>query len=191
MIHLFVFTVLVWHHIGLNLMKVFNCLTRNFIGFHNQVRYLDLHVRWGDLVRPEQNLQDAKSLETEAYAFRNAIICDKKIVENNISYGIAFGSQKHLPSRVMKNIIEIEQCQDGKDKFWFIESRIPLYLIKEYEGGLSKVLLPSMSEPFNLLPILHKRKSRLRDTFFFLTCKRDSNMDVLSCCSCQLVVVSR
>lgn len=148
-------------------------------------------MRWGDLVRPEQNLPDAKSVETEASAFRNAIICAKKIVENKIRYGIAFGSQKHLPSRVMKNIIEIEQGLDGKDKFWFPETRIPLYLIKDYEGGLSKVLLPSIKEPFNLLPILHKRKICRRDTFFYLTCRRDNNMDVRSCCSCQLVVILR
>lgn len=158
----------------------------------HQVRYLDFHVRWGDLVRPEQNLSDAKSLETEASAFRNAIICDKKVVENKIRYGIAFGSQKHLPSRVMKNIIEIEQDQDGKDKFWFPETRIPLYLIKEYEGGLSKAVFPSMKEHFNLFLKLRKRqfKGRHKDTFFYLQCKRD-NMDMRSCCSCQIVVILR
>ncbi|KAF3455123.1 hypothetical protein FNV43_RR05571 [Rhamnella rubrinervis] len=166
-------------------------MSKNVSQLALQVRYLDLHVRWGDLVRPEQNLPDVKSVETEASAFRNAIICAKKIVENKIRYGIAFGSQKHLPSRVMKNIIEIEQGQDGKDKFWFPETRIPLYLIKEYEGGLSRVFLPSIKEPFTLLPILHKRKIFHRDTFFYLTCKGENNMDVRSCCSCQVVVILR
>ncbi|XP_015873533.3 DDT domain-containing protein PTM [Ziziphus jujuba] len=167
-------------------------MSKNASQLSLQVRYLDFHVRWGDLVRPEQNLSDAKSLETEASAFRNASICYKKIVENKIIYGIAFGSQKHLPSRVMKNIIEIEQDQDGKDKFWFPETRIPLYLIKEYEGGLSKAVFPSMNEPSNLFLKLQKKrlKGRHKDTFFYLQCKRD-NMDMHSCCSCQMVVIHR
>ncbi|CAI9778347.1 unnamed protein product [Fraxinus pennsylvanica] len=40
-----------------------------------QVRYLDFHVRWIDLVRPEQIPFDGKGLETEASAFKNAFIC--------------------------------------------------------------------------------------------------------------------
>lgn len=156
----------------------------------NQVRYLDLHVRWNDLVHPEQNLLDGKSVETEASAFRNAVICSKKIVESKVTYGVAFGSQKHLPSRVMKNIIEIEQSQDGKDTFWFSESRVPLYLIKEYEGSASEVPSPSMQEPFNLSTKLQKKRLKApnRDIFFYLTCKRD-NLEICTCISCQRDVV--
>uniref|UniRef100_F6H9H9 Membrane-bound transcription factor PTM chromo domain-containing protein n=1 Tax=Vitis vinifera TaxID=29760 RepID=F6H9H9_VITVI len=81
-----------------------------------QARYLDHHIRWGDLVRLEQNIHDVKDPETEASAFRNTFICDKKIVENKIRYGVAFGNQKHLPFRVMKNIIEFKEIQDENDK---------------------------------------------------------------------------
>uniref|UniRef100_A0A5B6ZD09 DDT domain-containing protein PTM n=1 Tax=Davidia involucrata TaxID=16924 RepID=A0A5B6ZD09_DAVIN len=155
-----------------------------------QVRYLDLHVRWSDLVRPEQNLQDGKGPETEASAFRNAFICDKKIVEGKITYGVAFGNQKHLPSRVMKNIIEVEQSQDGKDKYWFSEMRIPLYLIKEYEEKVEKTLLPLADKPMNLLSKLQRRqlKASRKDIFTYLSRKRD-NLDKCSCASCQLDVL--
>ncbi|GAV71717.1 PHD domain-containing protein/DDT domain-containing protein [Cephalotus follicularis] len=150
-----------------------------------QVRHLDLHVRWSDLVRPEQNNHDAKGPETEASAFRNAVICDKKIVDNKIRYGVAFGNQKHLPSRVMKNIIEIEQCQDGKYKYWFPETRIPLYLIKEYGESMNKVL-PLVRKSSNELSDLQKRqlKASRRDIFSYLTCKRDK-MEKCACASCQ------
>ena len=154
----------------------------------HQVRYLDFHLRWSDLLRPEQNLQDGKGPETEASAFRNAVVCDKKIVEKRIRYAVAFGNQKHLPSRVMKNIIEIEQSQDGKDKYWFSESRIPLYLIKEYEESVNKVLLQPIEEPLNVtLKSQRRLKGSRRDIFFYLTCKRDK-LDVCSCSSCQLDV---
>ncbi|CBI17094.3 unnamed protein product, partial [Vitis vinifera] len=154
-----------------------------------QVRYLDLHIRWGDLVRPEQNIQDVKGPETEASAFRNAFICDKKIVENKIRYGVAFGNQKHLPSRVMKNIIEVEQIQDGNDKYWFYEMRIPLYLIKEYEESV-ETLLPSDKQPSNVLSKLQRLqlKASRRDIFSYLMRKRD-NLDKCSCASCQLDVL--
>lgn len=154
-----------------------------------QVRYLDLHIRWGDLVRPEQNIQDVKGPETEASAFRNAFICDKKIVENKIRYGVAFGNQKHLPSRVMKNIIEVEQIQDGNDKYWFYEMRIPLYLIKEYEESVETLLL-SDKQPSNVLSKLQRLqlKASRRDIFSYLMRKRD-NLDKCSCASCQLDVL--
>lgn len=156
-----------------------------------QVRYLDYHLRWSDLVRPEQNLSDGKGVEAEASVFRNAKICDKKFVNSNI-YGVDFGSQKHLPNRVMKNIIETEKNQDGNDKFWFPELRIPLYLIKDYEESVGQVTLPSAEEPLNLYHKLQKRrwKAPRRDIFFYLVCKRD-NLDLCFCSSCQLDVVMR
>ena len=155
----------------------------------NQVRYLDLHIRWGDLVRPEQNIQDVKGPETEASAFRNAFICDKKIVENKIRYGVAFGNQKHLPSRVMKNVIEVEKIPDGNDKYWFYEMRIPLYLIKEYEESV-ETLFPSEGQPSNVLSKLQRLqlKASRRDIFSYLMRKRD-NLDKCSCASCRLDVL--
>lgn len=166
-------------------------LSKNGSQLAVQVRYLDYHLRWSDLVRPEQNLPDGKAAEAEASAFRNASICDKKVLKNNVVYGVAFGSQKHLPSRVMKNIIETEQNQDGTNKFWFLESRIPLYLIKEYEESVGKVSLPSAQEP----DLLHKlqrrqRKATHRDIFYYLECKRD-NLDLSSCSFCQLDILLR
>ncbi|KAF2300728.1 hypothetical protein GH714_015376 [Hevea brasiliensis] len=157
-----------------------------------QVRYLDIHVRWSDLVRPEQNLLDGKGPETEASCFRNAIICDKKTDENKISYGVAFGNQKHLPSRIMKNIIEIEQSADGKEKYWFFETHVPLYLIKEYEEKVDKVFLPSPNKSLNELSELQRRqlKASRRDIFLYLAYKRDK-LERCSCASCQHDVLIR
>ncbi|XP_009337394.2 DDT domain-containing protein PTM [Pyrus x bretschneideri] len=157
-----------------------------------QVRYLDCHLRWSDLVRPEQNVPDGKGVETEASVFRNANICDKKFVKNSNIYGVDFGGQKHLPNRVMKSIIEIEESQDGYNKFWFPELRIPLYLIKEYEERVGKALLPSAEQPLNMFRKLQKEQWKVprRDIFFYLVCKRD-NLDLCSCSSCQLNVLMR
>lgn len=160
--------------------------------FLHQVRYLDLHVRWSELVRPEQNVQDVKGSETEASAFRNAVIRDKKIVENKIRYGVFFGNQKHLPSRVMKNIIDIELGEDGKEKYWFPEIRIPLYLIKEYGESVDKEIVPSSRKLSNELSEFQKKqlKASQKDLFSYLVCKRD-NMENCACASCQLNVLVR
>ncbi|XP_020231011.1 DDT domain-containing protein PTM [Cajanus cajan] len=161
-------------------------MSRNASQLALQVRYLDFHIRWSDLIRPEHNLQDGKGQDTEASAFRNANIRDKKIVEGKIFYRVAFGSQKHLPSRVMKNV-EIEQGPEGKEKYWFSEMRIPLYLVKEYEVRNGKVL-PDKEYLHTFQ--LHKRryKATYKDIFFYLTCKRDK-LDMLSCSACQLGVL--
>lgn len=155
-----------------------------------QVRRLDHYVRWSDLVRPEQTLQDGKGQEAEALAFRNAYVCDKKNMEDKIIYGVSFRSQKHLPSRVMKNIIEVEQSQDGREVYWFSETRIPLYLIKEYEEKIDKLHLPLPDKPANVLSNLQKRqlKASRKDIFSYLSLKRD-NLVKCSCASCQLDVV--
>uniref|UniRef100_A0A6N2L8K3 PHD-type domain-containing protein n=1 Tax=Salix viminalis TaxID=40686 RepID=A0A6N2L8K3_SALVM len=156
-----------------------------------QVRYLDYHVRWSDLVRSEQNLQDGKGSETEASVFRNAVIYDKKFEEKKIRYGIAFGNQKHLPSRIMKNIINIEKTEDGKDKYWFSEMHVPLYLIKEFEESVD-VIPPSSKKPSNELSVLQRRQLRdsRRDIFSYLASKRDK-LDKCSCASCQCDVLIR
>ena len=146
------------------------------------------------MIRPEQNLQDGKGQETEASAFRNARICDNKLAEGKILYGIAFGSQKHLPSRVIKGV-EIEQGPEGNERYWLYETRVPLYLVKEYEEGVAS--MASEEEHLNLMSQLQKRKNQLhrrqlkamcKDIFFYLTCKRD-NLDMSSCSVCQLGIL--
>ncbi|XP_073312587.1 DDT domain-containing protein PTM-like [Primulina huaijiensis] len=162
-------------------------MSRSAAQLAHQVRCLDFHVRWSDLVRPEQVAYDGKGPETEASAFRNAFVSDKKIVEHEIRYCVAFGNQKHLPSRVMKNIAEIEQMtNDGKERYWFSETRIPLYLIKEYEEKTEKDI--PMDEFFKLqrkqLNAFHK------NIFAYLSLKRD-NMERDYCCSCNLDLLYR
>ncbi|OMO90278.1 Zinc finger, PHD-type [Corchorus olitorius] len=90
-----------------------------------QVRYLDLHVRWNDLVRPEHNIPDGKGTETEASVFRNAMICDKKIVENKTQNAVTCGtcqgychqdctlSSMHMNGKVECMII-CKQCYHAK-----------------------------------------------------------------------------
>ncbi|CAH8307321.1 unnamed protein product [Eruca vesicaria subsp. sativa] len=157
-----------------------------------QVRYLDMSIRWSELVRPEQNLQDVKGLETDATVFRNARICDKKISDTKVSYGVFFGNQKHLPSRVMKNIIEVEKTQDGIEKYWFQEARVPLYLIKEFEESLHRVPMPQIKKPSNKLSKLQKKqlKASRADLFSYIASRRD-NMEKCSCASCHLDVLLR
>lgn len=148
-----------------------------------------MHVRWSDLVRPEQSVQDGKGPETEASAFRNAYICDKGVVENEIRYGVAFGNQKHLPSRVMKSVVEVEQTQDGKEKYWFSELRIPLYLIKDYEEKMGKDL-PSANKPTSAFTQKKSLRAPCKDIFSYLVRKRDGN-DKYCCASCQADVTFR
>ncbi|CAF2152177.1 unnamed protein product [Brassica rapa subsp. narinosa] len=157
-----------------------------------QVRYLDMSIRWSELVRPEQNLQDVKGLETDANVFRNARICDKKISDTKVSYGVFFGNQKHLPSRVMKNIIEVEKTQDGNEKYWFQEARVPLYLIKEFEESLHRVPMPPTKKPSDKLSKLQKKqlKASRTDLFSYIASRRD-NMEKCSCASCYHDVLLR
>ncbi|XP_060169720.1 DDT domain-containing protein PTM-like [Lycium barbarum] len=154
-----------------------------------QVRYLDMHLRWTDLVRPEQSVQDGKGPETEASSFRNANICDKRVVEDEIRYGVVFGIQKHLPSRVMKSVVDVEKTQDGKEKYWFSELRIPLYLIKEYEEKMGKDL-PSANKPTRAFTQNKPLRAPCIDIFSYLVQKRDGN-DKYCCASCQADVPFR
>lgn len=142
-------------------------MSRNLSQLALQVRHLDLHIRWNDLVRPETNVQDTK-------AFRNALVRNKKTVENEIRYSIAFGGQKHPPSRVMKNIIEVEKCHNGEEMYWLPETRIPLYLIKEYEVSAKRVGVPSLAKkPANAVAKLRKShlKASRKDIFSYLAQK--------------------
>ncbi|KAL0369575.1 UNVERIFIED_CONTAM: DDT domain-containing protein PTM [Sesamum angustifolium] len=162
-------------------------MSRNIAQLALQVRHLDFHVRWNDLVRPEQTPADGKSPDTEASAFRNAFISDKKTVEHEIRYCIAFGSQKHLPSRVMKTIAEVEQIlDDGKERYWFSETRIPLYLIKEYEEKVEK------NKSVDVLSKLQRRqwKPYRKNIFSYLSRKQD-NLVKSYCSSCHLDVLHR
>ncbi|VVB16809.1 unnamed protein product [Arabis nemorensis] len=154
-----------------------------------QVRYLDTNIRWSELVRPEQNVQGP---ETAASVFRNASICDKKIIDNKVRYGVAFGNQKHLPSRVMKNVIEVEKTEDGNEKYWFHEARVPLYLTKEYEESLHRVHVPSINKPSKRISKLQKKqlKASRADIFSYLASRRD-NTEKCSCASCHLDVLLR
>ncbi|KNA24645.1 hypothetical protein SOVF_013670 [Spinacia oleracea] len=161
-------------------------MSMNASGLALQVRYLDHHIRWSDLLRPEQNLQDGRGPETEAFTFRNARICDKKVVESKILYGVAFGHQKHLSSRLMKSIIEKEETEDGKEKCWFSETRIPLYLIKEYEEKAERTCLPPSKKPDRYSK--HQKRQlkayRKRATYVYLTRRRD-HLEVCFCAACQ------
>ncbi|CAN0916628.1 DDT domain-containing protein PTM [Linum grandiflorum] len=150
-----------------------------------QVRYLDVHVRWNDLVRQEMNPQDSKASEAEASFFRNATISDKEAEEKNIIYAVAFGKQKHLPSRVMKNVIRVEEKEGGDQKYWFSESNVPLYLIKEYEAK-KEVIVPQANKPNNTLSEMQRKqlKASRREIFSYLVCRRDG-LEKCSCGSCQ------
>ncbi|KAI3676989.1 hypothetical protein L1987_86606 [Smallanthus sonchifolius] len=156
--------------------------------FALQVRYLDLHVRWNELVCPEQPPQEGKGLEAEASAFRNACITDKKILGNKISYGVVFENQKHLPSRVLKKVLEVEETGDKKSKNWFLETHIPLYLIKEYETVVvADANLPT-SDIKHVSKFSRLNKKQLnasgKNIFCFLEQKRD-NMGKCVCTFCQ------
>lgn len=160
-------------------------MARNMSQLALQVRYLDHHIKWSDLVRPEQNVQDAKGPETDLFAFRNAHICDKKVVDNKIIYGVTFGHQKHISSRLMKSAIEKEEIQDGRDKYWFSETRVPLYLIKEYEEKTEKSCMPSLDKPVPLSKLQKRQlKASRKDIFHYLARKRD-NLYTCLCASCQ------
>uniref|UniRef100_A0A7N0U7F0 Uncharacterized protein n=1 Tax=Kalanchoe fedtschenkoi TaxID=63787 RepID=A0A7N0U7F0_KALFE len=157
-----------------------------------QVRTLDHHLRWSDLNRPELSSHESKGSDTEASVFRNALICDKRIVGTKISYGVVFGNQKHLPLRIMKSVTDLEQDQNSRDKHWFPEMRIPLYLIKEFEAGIVEASSQSADRASQTLSNLQKKqlKDSRRDIFLYLARKRD-NESKCSCTACPLEVLLR
>ncbi|KAK9068589.1 hypothetical protein SSX86_012704 [Deinandra increscens subsp. villosa] len=153
-----------------------------------QVRYLDLHVRWNELVSPEQLPHDGKGPEAEASAFRNACIIDKKTLGNKISYGVVFEKQKHLPSRVLKRVFEVEETGDKKSKNWFLETHIPLYLIKEYETVMAADVKLPTSDVKHVTKFSRLNQKQLnasgKNIFSFLVQKRD-NVGKCFCTFCQ------
>ncbi|WOH03906.1 hypothetical protein DCAR_0623309 [Daucus carota subsp. sativus] len=164
-------------------------MSRNVSQLSTQVRYLDIHVRWSDLLRPDQSSLEGKGAETEAYVFRNASICDKQILGSKVRYAVSFGNQKHLPSRIMKNVIGVEKHEDETEKYWFLETHIPLYLVKEYEEKMDNVHLRLAEKPMNVLSKMQKQQLKVsrKDIFFYLTQRRD-NLESCRCASCQLDV---
>lgn len=167
-----------------------------------QVRYLDAHIRWKDLVRPEQIFLDGKSSDADGAVFRNAVICDKKIAESKMIYALTFPTQKHLPLRVTKNILEAENIQNENGKLWFSENHIPLYLIKEFEeriGAKPSVCSTMLSSHYSLKLLKRRSETHCRDIFSYLlhkgekprkcscaSCKRDVLLrDAVRCSSCQ------
>ncbi|KAM0837251.1 hypothetical protein ACQ4PT_061790 [Festuca glaucescens] len=164
-----------------------------------QVRCLDAHIRWKEFVPPDQTLSDGKSSDLDFHALRNAVLCDKKIVDNKIRYALKFPNQKHLPVRVTKNILEAEDNQDQNGKFWFSENHVPLSLVREFEQKLGVTSLPTAGiVQSNCFTNLYQRrvKASMGDVFSYLfhkgdiypcsSCKKDVPFrHIVRCTSCQ------
>lgn len=135
---------------------------------------------------------DVKVSDVDATAFRNAVICDKRISENKIKYALTFSIQKHLPLRVTKYILETENPQDGNEKLWFLENHVPLYLIKEYEEkiGLKPVSSHMMLRSHNLLR-LRKRQLKGQGDIFSYLMHKGKEASRLSCPSCEQEILLR
>ncbi|OQU78704.1 hypothetical protein SORBI_3008G033900 [Sorghum bicolor] len=161
-----------------------------------QVRYLDAHIRWKEFIPPDQIPSDGKSSDADFSALRNAVVCDKKIIDNKIRYALKFRNQKHLPVRVTKNILESEGDQDENSKLWFSENHVPLHMLREFE--LHTFLpTPGISDS-NCFTNLYPRrvKSSAGDVFSYLfhkgevypctSCKKDVlYRDIVKCSTCQ------
>ncbi|KAF8641828.1 hypothetical protein HU200_067528 [Digitaria exilis] len=165
-----------------------------------QVRYLDANIRWKEFIPPDQIPSDGKSSDADFSALRNAVICDKKIIDNKIRYALKFPNQKHLPARVTKNILETEGDQDENSKLWFSENHVPLYMLREFEQntGLSSLPIPGILKSTNLYP--RRVKAFFGDVFSYLfhkgevypctSCKKDvPYRDIVKCSSCQGMVL--
>ncbi|PIA54807.1 hypothetical protein AQUCO_00901001v1 [Aquilegia coerulea] len=158
-------------------------MTKNAPQLALQVRYLDIHLRWNDMVRSEQNSADGKVTEAET-AFRNALICDKKIQENKTRYGLVF-NQKHLPSRIMKNIIDVEKNEDGEERFWFSETHVPLFLIRDYEQKVDKDTSPPGKTSQILSKLQRKQRKAYRRNIFWYLMHKEEKVGKCPCASCQ------
>ncbi|TVU26948.1 hypothetical protein EJB05_29525, partial [Eragrostis curvula] len=174
-------------------------LSQNSSQLAFQVRYLDAHIRWKEFVPPDQIPSDGKSSDADFSALRNAVVCDRKIVDNKIRYALKFPNQKHLPVRVTKNILEAEDNQDGNSKLWFSENHVPLYMVREFEQkpGVSPLSIPGVSDANSFTNFYARRvKASISDVFSYLfhkgdvypctSCKKDVlYRDVVKCSSCQ------
>ncbi|KAL5981949.1 hypothetical protein ACLOJK_016016 [Asimina triloba] len=164
-------------------------MSRNASQLALQVRYLDVHVRWSDLVRPDQVSQDGKAPDAETFNFRNAVVHDKRVIEGKTRYLLDFGHQKHIPSRIQKIVLEVEHSQDGREKMWFSDSHIPLYLLKDYEEKAENFSMPSSNEQSWCFSKLRRRPLRTyyRDIFTYLEHRDDKS----SCTLCRQDVLLR
>uniref|UniRef100_A0A453KA83 Membrane-bound transcription factor PTM chromo domain-containing protein n=1 Tax=Aegilops tauschii subsp. strangulata TaxID=200361 RepID=A0A453KA83_AEGTS len=150
----------------------------------SQVRYLDAHIKWKEFIPPDQIPSDGKSSDADHSAFRNAVVCDKKVVDGNIRYALKFSNQKHLPVRVTKNILEAEDNQDENGKLWFSEIHVPLYLVRDFEqkAGVSSSPSPGIIFSNSFTNFYQRRvKATIGDIFFYLFHKGD----VYPCSSCE------
>ncbi|KAM7256264.1 hypothetical protein ACFE04_012005 [Oxalis oulophora] len=150
-----------------------------------QIRYLDFHVKWEDLTRPDKTSQDGKGQETEALAFDKAKICNKKVVADKTRYGVNFGGFQEP----MKNVIESEQDEDGNVTYWLSETHVPLYLIKEYEQNVDKELFYKEDKEDKKLARFERKelkdsRRKHKNIFAYLAYKRDENVKGL-CASCN------
>ncbi|XP_062201843.1 DDT domain-containing protein PTM-like [Phragmites australis] len=174
-------------------------LSQNSSQLALQVRYLDAHIRWKEFIPPDQIPSDVKSSDADFSALRNAVICDKKVVDNKIRYALKFPNQKHLPVRVTKNILEAEGNRDENSNLWFAENHVPLYMVREFEqkAGISSLPTPGMLDA-NCLSNFYPRRVKASpgDVFSYLfhkgdvypctSCKKDvAFRDVVKCSSCQ------
>ncbi|GJM88016.1 hypothetical protein PR202_ga04032 [Eleusine coracana subsp. coracana] len=171
-------------------------LSQNSSQLAFQVRYLDAHIRWKEFIPPDPNTSDGKSSDADFSTLRNAVICDRKIVDNKIRYALKFSNQRHLPVRVTKNIFLEAENQDENSKLWFSENHVPLYMVREFElkAGTSSLSTAGVSDANCFNPV--RAKASIKDVFSYLfhkgdmypctSCKKDvPYRDVVKCSSCQ------
>ncbi|KAL6839776.1 hypothetical protein ACP4OV_030464 [Aristida adscensionis] len=163
-----------------------------------QVRYLDAHIRWKELIHPDQIPSYERNSDGDFSAFGNAVMCDKKIVDDKIRYALSFPNQKHLPIFATKNILEAEDNQNENKKLWFSENHVPLYKVREFELKAGYNLSPTagMLDINRFTNFFTRVKTSTRDVFSYLfhkgdvypctSCKKDVLFrDVVKCSSCQ------
>ncbi|CAN6292886.1 unnamed protein product [Urochloa humidicola] len=117
-------------------------LSQNSSQLALQVRCLDAHIRWKELIPPDQIPLDGASSSGDLSALRNAVVCDKKKIDDKIRYALKFPNQKHLPVHVTKNILEAEG-NHNESKLWFSENHVPLYVLREFELKVGNSSLPN------------------------------------------------
>lgn len=78
-----------------------------------QVRYLDAHLRWRDLVLPEES-PDGNGSVVDAITSKEKCCHSqqKGIAENKMSYAHTVAVQRSLPLSLMKNILKTEKTRD-------------------------------------------------------------------------------
>ncbi|RLN42947.1 uncharacterized protein C2845_PM01G36850 [Panicum miliaceum] len=176
-------------------------LSQNSSQLALQVRCLDAHIRWKELIPLDQIPSDGESSNGVFPAFRNAVVCDKKIIDNKIRYALNFPNQKYLPVHVTKNknILEVEGNHNENSKLWFSENHVPLYMLREFElkAGISSLPNLGISDSNYFTNFFTTRvKEYIGDVFSYLShkgdvypctsCKKDVLFrDVVKCSSCQ------